>query len=288
VADYDKAVKWVKVAWGYFEELALPKMTESERAQAKQFVAAALPHVKRIDEATRTLLLPALADGQLGLVIDTKLMSKQFVETLPATPKELPMFEPAIVCGVSDEKKVVDAFRVYRDAANGLIDAARQIEGSNIPPQIKIPAPQVSKTNGSTLYTFPLPAEWGIDKKAAPNFGLGGGVGVFAVSPDHSQRLLGDKPLLPGGALANADKPLAAAVVFDVAGLLGAIKPWVDFGFDTAIKESEGNMMLNAAASQVDIAFEVLGVFRRATSAAYFEGDALVTHSHMEIRDLKD
>ena len=46
--------------------------------------------------------------------------------------------------------------------------------------------------------------------------------------------------------------------------------------------------MVGAAAGQVDIVFQVLGVFRRATSVSYFEGDALVTHSHMEIRDLKD
>ena len=288
VADYDRLVKWVKVGYGYFEDLALPKMSEKEQAQAKQFLDNAKPHFQKLDEATRTLLLPALADGQVGLVLDTKLTSKRFIEALPPTHRDLPMFEPAILCGVSDEAKLVDAFRAYRQSINGLIDAARKIEGSDIPPQIKIPEPQVSKTAAGTLYTWPLPEAWGVDKKIAPNFGVGKGVGVFAISNEHSQRLLGESKLAAGGALSDTDKPLAGAVVFDVAGLLGAIKPWVDFGFDTAIKESQGNMMVGAAAGQVDIVFEVLGVFRRATSAAYFEGDALVTHSHMEIRDLKD
>ena len=58
----------------------------------------------------------------------------------------------------------------------------------------------MSKGAGGTLYTFPLPEEWGVDKKIAPNFGVGKGVGVFSISNEHSQRLLGESKLASGGA----------------------------------------------------------------------------------------
>ena len=48
-----------------------------------------------MDKANRGMLLPALADGQSALVIDRKLASKHFVESLPATEKPMPMVEPA-------------------------------------------------------------------------------------------------------------------------------------------------------------------------------------------------
>ena len=56
VADYNKLVKWVKVGYGYFEDIALPKMSEKEQAQAKQFLDNAKPHIQRLDEATRTAI----------------------------------------------------------------------------------------------------------------------------------------------------------------------------------------------------------------------------------------
>ena len=47
-------------------------------------MAAFLPLIERLGRTTRDMLLPASADGQIGLVIDTKLASKQFVKAMPA------------------------------------------------------------------------------------------------------------------------------------------------------------------------------------------------------------
>ena len=79
-------------------------MPEKDRKQAQKFLAAAVPLVERFDKANREMLFPALADGQLGLVLDDKLTSNHFVESLPATEKPMPMIEPALVFGVSDAK----------------------------------------------------------------------------------------------------------------------------------------------------------------------------------------
>ena len=68
------------------------------------------PLLGRLDKATRNLLIPALADGQTGLVIDAKLTSQQFIKALPPTEQSLTMLEPAIVVGVSDAAKLKQAF----------------------------------------------------------------------------------------------------------------------------------------------------------------------------------
>ena len=61
-----------------------------------------LPLLGRLNQTTRDKLLPALADGQIGLVIDTKLKSKRFFRAMPAVADPLPMAEPALIFGVSD------------------------------------------------------------------------------------------------------------------------------------------------------------------------------------------
>ena len=151
--------------------------------RSKPFLAAALPLLKRMDKANREMLIPALADGQSALVIDGKLQSKHFIESLPATDKPMPMLEPALVVGVSNAKLLKQALGEYREIVNGLIDAVRQIEGSNVPEDLEIPEPQVTEGSLGTIYSFPLPEEWGVDAKIVPNFGVsdaGGRVHVLA------------------------------------------------------------------------------------------------------------
>jgi hypothetical protein len=288
VKDYDTFVKWVKVGYGYFEDYGMPKIPAEERPKVEQFLAAARPHVDRMHAATRELLLPALADGQAAVVVDTKLSSRQYIKALPETSRELPMFEPAMVVGVSDAKKLVEAFSIYRNAINGLIDAARQIEGSEIPAEITLPAPLVTQTPQGAIYSFALPEDWGVDARLVLNFGLSEKVGTASISQAHSIRLLTDTAPAVGGVLADVDVPRAGAAVVDIGALFRAIKPWVDEGFDIAVKQSEGSMVVNAAASQVDIVFEVLQVFGKVTSSISLENGATVTHSHMEIRDIPE
>ena len=122
----------------------------------------------RADKANRELLHPALADGQIALVFDGKLKSDHFIQAAPATPKPMPMVEPAIVIGVSDAKLLKQAFGEYRAVVNGFIDAIRHVEGSNVPENVRVPEPTVAETSVGTIYTFALPAEWGVDKQIRP------------------------------------------------------------------------------------------------------------------------
>ncbi len=285
--DYDLMVKWAKTAYGYFEELALPNMPEGEREKAKKFLAAALPLVERLDKANREMLIPALADGQSALVIDGKLTSKHFIESLPATEELMPMVEPAIVIGLSDAKLLKQALGEYREVLNGLIDAVRQVEGSNVPENVQVPEPQATESSLGTIYSFTLPKEWGVDEKIVPNLGLSDKVAVLSASRDHTERLLKATPLAIGGALDKADRPLATAAWLDLAALVETATPWVDFVFEQAaaskgIDEGRQKTILE----QVHTGLEVLGALRSITSESYLEDEAMVNHTLMEIRDV--
>jgi len=287
VKNYDLLTKWVKTAYAYFKELGLPAIPEMDREKVQKFLVVAVPLVERLDKVNREMLFPALADGQLALVLDGKLTSDHFVESLPATEKPMPMVEPALVLGVSDAKLLAKAMGEYREIVNGLIGAARQIEGSNVPEGIEIPEPTVTETSNGKIYSFVLPAEWGVDKKIVPNFGLSDKVAVASATRDHTERLLKGTPPAVGGELAKADRPLAAAVWLHWAELLEAAGPWVDFAVDQTMAgnddDPEGK---KGVFDQVHVAVDVLKTLRSVTNESYLEDGALVNHTLVEIHDL--
>jgi hypothetical protein len=284
---YEGMVKWAKVGYGYFDEFAMPKMPEAEREKVKKFLANALPLIERMDKANRTMLMPALADGQSALVIDGKLQSSHFIKSLPATDKPMPMVEPAIVMGVTDANLLKQGLGEYREVINGLIDAVRQIEGAHVPEEAKIPEPQTTEGPLGTIYAFPLPKQWGVDEKIVPNIAVSNEVLVMSTSKDHAERLLKATPLAVGGLLEKTDRPLAAAVWLNWVALVDAATPWVDFGMTrAAASKGVGEDQLKPIAQQVHTGLEVLKALRSITSERYMEGEALVNHTLMEIHDV--
>ena len=199
----------------------------------------------------------------------------------------MPMVEPAIVMGVSDAKLLKQGLGEYREVINGLIDAVRHVEGSNVPENVQIPEPQTTEGPLGTIYSFPLPKEWGVDEKIVPNLGVSDEVFVFSASRDHTERLLKSTPLAVGGVLEKADRPLAAAVWLNWAALVDAATPWVDFAIEqTAAAKGIDEDQQKAIAQQVHTGLEVLKVLRSISSESYLEDDVLVNHTLTEIRDV--
>lgn len=283
---YDLLIKWVKIGYGYVKDYVLPTLSAKDKEKTQKFFGTAIPLVERLDKVNREMLFPALADGQLGLVVDAKLTSDHFAKPLPATEKPMPMVNPALVLGVSDAKLLVKAMGQYREIANGLIDAARQIEGNDIPPGFAIPEPKVSETSSGKIYSFALPAELGADPQIVPNFGLSDKVAIVAITRDHTERLLKSTPPTLGGLLAKTDRPLGVAVWFRWADLLDAAKPWVDFGIEQATANIDDEEQKTSITEQVHTAVDVLKVLRNVTSESYLEDGSLVIHTFAELHDV--
>jgi hypothetical protein len=284
---YDFLAKWVKKAYVYVEDLAKPHMEEEEREEFEKAMELVVPLAKRADKATREMLLPALADGQIAVVLDRKLESKQFINALPETEKPMPMVEPALLLGVSDKALLLKAFDEYVDVAREFLDKLREMEDAEIPDEVRIPEPQIETITGSQVYSFPLPVQWGVDEQIVPNGAFKKDVAVFSLSHDHSQRLLKKQSLEVGGVLIDTDRPLAMAFVFDFAGLIETTKPWINLAIDKATEDQEAQGQIAAVKYQVETVLSVLQALRTITAESYFEGDAFVTHTLTEVEDLK-
>jgi hypothetical protein len=292
VRGYETFVKWLRLGFGYFEEFAVPQMTADEREKFKKFTGEMHPLLERLDKANRTMLLPSLADGQMALVLDAKLRSKHFVKSWPATPMPMPMIEPALVFGVSDAPLLRKACQEYWAVIGGTIRVLRKVDPNSIP-EFDLPQPVISKTAAGEIAGYAPPAHCGVDPAIFFNAGLSEHLAVLSVSRRHTERLLATTPLNVGGLLTEPNRPRALAGFLNWPALVDAATPWVELATKEVLAENSGadaqaiKAQVGPIDPQVHTVLELLKVVRGVTFESYYEQNAFVTHSLVEIRDVK-
>ena len=291
VADYEKLAKKIEEIYPQLDEVATQKLKGEDKEQYEKAKKDFLPLVKRLNETTAKLFLPALQDGQGGFVLDAKWTSKRWQKEMPETETAMPMPEIAVLLGVSDADALRKAMSQYREIANETITKLKSYPGCDKIGDFQIPEPQKEDSKSGTLYSYPLPGEWGLDPQVMPTAGLSKSVAVVALSQALAGRLLASQPLkVDGGPLAERDRPMAAAAVCDWPGMVDAARPWVDYAVTKGLEAQGGKPPAEAreaVLSQVHTALDVLKCFRGMTSATTVEDGVLVTHSESVFRDLE-
>jgi hypothetical protein len=297
---YQTFSKWIKVAYGHAEPVVLEKLEEQQKQKYEQISKLVFPLLKRFDEITAKMLLPALADGQAGFVLDAKWKSKQWHPAIPVSGKELPMPELALLVGVSDRALLEKAMKSYGKLIEDALTKVKENAPPDAqPPFTKLPEPQVKMAKDGKLYLWPLPEEAKLDRRVALTAGLSENVGVVALSAEHAERLLASRPLkVQGGPLADTKRPLTGASYFNWPGFIDALSPWVLFAVEQVPLESlppgGGEKKDNEGAQKkqreeilrhVRVVLDALKAIRISTSATYLEEGALITHSEVVIRD---
>jgi hypothetical protein len=292
--DYGQLASVVERVAYYVEQIATEQMDDDQRGAYQQLKTRLMPLVERLGQVTREKLVPAFRDGQGAIVLDAKSTSDSWHLAMPpAADGELPIFELALVYGVSDAGLVREACGDYFEILQQSLDILHEASTGDLQdmfpdaiPKIELARPRDRNVSNGTIYYYVFPAESGLDEQIAMNAGLSEDTMVLSLLPRYTQRLLSNEALESPGPLANVDRPLAAAGQLDFAGLIGALEPWVDYGIQLAMDLGGA---AQAGAAQVDQArdvLEVLKCFRGIYSVTYQEGDRMVTHLEWRFEDL--
>ncbi|QJW99883.1 hypothetical protein [Frigoriglobus tundricola] len=281
VDDYRAAVKWTKIIAGHVEQVALVKAPDAEPI-IKTVRQEIYPVLKELSDVTERLWLPALADGQEGVVLDAKWTSKQWHAAMPPADRPLPLLELGVVVGVSDRAKLEKALEGYRVGVNKLLNKAREVAPPGTIPEFEIPRPKVETKGGRTFAHYPLPAGLGVDEQFQPTGGLSDKVAVLTLSRGHADRLLTETPFTAGLTPFTARKAADSAFYLNWAGLIDATGPWVDFGARMAA--AEGDAKKNEVTAMKVLG--VLKIFRKYGSVTYRQNGATVTHSEAVFQDV--
>jgi hypothetical protein len=301
-------VAWLKRIAGHAEEIAEKKADPDEWAKYQEFRDRGIALLKRLDQANREQLFPAMADGQGAFVMDVAAKSQKWFDKMPESPKPLPMLEMALVTSVSDAAKLRQGVETYIDVAQDAYKLVQEIEPDETP-ELKLPAPVISDiTGGGKLYSFPLPKEWGVNSLVAVNAGLTDSFAAVSLMPQTTERLLHEQASSIDTSL-PLDKPAAMVMHIEFAKMIDATRPWINYGMDVATgkirpkaekdpdsedaedtpRQPPSSAMMGMAliVPQIEQLLDVVVALRSATSMTYEEDGVWVTHSETHIQDLK-
>jgi len=282
VEDYRGIVKWLGVFGKHalkYAETTAPNGDEI----AKVYRDLALPLLKELNEIIEKLWFPAVADGQTGIVIDSKWKSMQWHAAMPESAVAIPMFELGLLLGVSDAakfEKAVDGFRLW---ANEAYAKVRDLNPAGEVPDFEIPKPPVIKVKGTTLATIALPEAWGLDPQLLPTAGLTDTIAAFTLSRSHTDRLLKVSPWKGTAApLADAKKPLDSFLYLYHEGLVDTLAPWLEMAVGFAPQPEDGPNL----EEYLPKVLSIMRAFKSYSSATFRDATGTVTHSEVILGDV--
>jgi len=296
---FDDVGAFINRGLDLLRKYGLPGFDDADFDELGRVDEALAPLATRLAETIRKKILPAIGDGQVGLVLDAKAKVKRPHRDLPSSAEPLPLVEPALALPLADPKLFRDGLSDIFALSDELVAAVRRINPDAVRPDYRVPDPTKDKVDAGTVWTFPLPNA-GLDDQVRPTIGVGETAAVFSLVPAQAIRMLGANRLETGSGPAEFEEPLACAAALDFAGIVDAVRPWVLYAvrYGCALQREgqlgpDEDLTADDETEQAKEALEVAGAvleaarcFRSAVAASTVKDDALVTHWRNVIRDL--
>lgn len=296
---FESAVAWLSSLSELADKHLAGMADEDAQEGFKAFQEHILPLGSDLAETVRSKFLPALANGQFGLVLDAKTTTTKLQKRLPSSADPLPLLEPAIVLALDDAELFREGLSDLFALSDKLLAAIREIDEDAVPTSYKIPDPEQQDVTGGKLWNFALP-DSGLDEQIQMSIGVGEKAAVFSLVPGQAARLLTGEPLKTAASLTSFDKPLAAAAALDWVGLIDAIEPWVVFGARCGVVKNKGEWLDPGSTIDADVEtdetkkdlaqvatiLDVLRCLKTAAAETSMEGEVTVTRWQNQIEDL--
>ena len=279
---YETLAKLAQRGFYYCETILIPQLDSDERDFFRRVRGDLVRLAKQLDQITRNKFLPAFRDGQVAVVLDAKVSSKQWHQALPETADPLPMLELGLVYGVSDADLVREGAVGYFKTIQEVIDTLHEAEPTTIP-DFKLPAPEVREFPEGDVYYYLLPRELGLDKQVAPNAGLSKDTLVLSAIPKTTRRLLAKTTYQGDDIVSQHQDNAGGAFRFSLSSLIDAFAPWIDYGVEVSGEEVDEGQF-----EQVRTGLEIAKCFRTLSTVTYQEDGAWVTHYETHFEDLPE
>ena len=296
---FEAFVAWLASAKDFAVKYLADQADDDAREGFEAFEQHVLPLGGELADTIRSKFLPALKNGQFGLVLDADSTTTKLQQALPTSADPLPIIEPAILLAIDDEAKFREGLSDLFALSDKLLAAIRKIDDDAVPSEYRIPEPTQDEVEGGKLWTFALPGS-GLDEQVQLSIGISEQVAVFSLVPKQAERLLVAKPLQTAAALSAFDSKLAAAAALDWVGLIDAIEPWaVYLARCGVVQQTTGRLDPEAtigpdadteesteALAQVATILKVARCLKTAAAETSVEGKATVTRWQNRIEDL--
>jgi hypothetical protein len=272
---------------GYWKDFGAKMVPADQADQVAKFEKPVLAFVDQAGSIFSKKIMPACGAGQSLFAIDVqaKFQGLPFVLQLP---KAVPMLEFSSVSTLKDGKAFEDGIGELFTATDALIN-----ELGKASPELSVPANfMIPRANDSpfgadgTMYMYPLAGMLG--PSMTPHSVVMPNRLILSTSIDFSKRAL-KTGVMPTDSVVDLSKPASSISVCRPAGLWKAIAAWYDVAAsmpNSPIADLPENVRAEAKEA-VGVVVEVLGCFKGSASRTSKEGDWTVTHSWLNVEDLK-
>jgi len=285
--------------WRLFVKLAVPTLDGAAREKFDAFNEHVAPLGTTLARILSGTIAPALADGQVGLVLDAKAKTDRLQKALPASSEPLPILEPAIVLPLKDRKLFVSGLNDLFALGDKLVVALRRIDPTAVPAGYRIPDPEKSNVDGGTVWAFALPNA-GVDEQVKPAIAVSDSAVAFTLVPGQAARILSACKLETAADVSDFARPLAAAGALDGPALIDALEPWIVYltrygsvqqrdGFvnpDRKLSADDETAEATEALEHVDVILDAARCLKAAAADTSLRDGAAVTHWRNIIRDM--
>jgi hypothetical protein len=235
---------------------------------------------RRFDTILREQVVPAIAGGQVALVLSATDRSRQWHLEMPVAEKPLPLPELGLVVETNDPdgllQGVDDAFQVLKEAIQLVSTTAEEI-----PPL----DPQVEDTAAGRIYFLPVwPELTRIDPNLlAPSAGLSDHWIALALRPKTAKMLLTPSSWSLSDATPDEQAGLTAVAHFRPGDLVRLALDWLDYTEQmTAEDMTEEDATVLAIYRTV---LQFAGCLKSYTQTTHRDGDMSVVHSIWRFED---
>lgn len=281
---YEQAVKWIKVAFGYFEDFGVPAIPPEDRPKYEQAMSIAMPFLASVDAATRDHLVPAVDGTQSIFVMD----GRGELAVLPGgevlqPPLVIPRLGTVVELNDADQFKI--AITDYAEASRKLIADIDATYPGSMPPSVTIPAPQTVETAGGTHYFYPLPIDLGRD--ILPSALIKDRLLVLSSSASLAEQLVDEQPM-PDCKVTGTDAAAGAVMTIEFTELWNFFRNMGDSAFMLAQQKSRrGNAQaITLFKMHSDAVLRSLGAIRSYRSTTTLYNGRAMQHSWLHVEDI--
>ena len=120
----------------------------------------------------------------------------------------------------------------------------REIQPDSLPDGYSVPRPQQEDLAGSTRFYYPEFSQ-GAFEGFEPQVIVSNDTVVVGYSARQALDLIQEKPLATRPAWLSPEMPVANVSIVDMAGMIDAVSPWLEFGFQLALGDLDTPVSMN-------------------------------------------
>ncbi len=226
--------------------ITLAEEDEEEREQALEILEKAWPLVKESYAIVSGDVLPAMDEREGLISVAAQWTTAELSLDLPTPSQPLPLPEVSAAFKLRNRDQFLSGCRDLYGVFDKVVELVREIQPDAIPEGYSVPRPQQEELAGATRFYYQEFSQ-GAFEGFEPQVIVSNDTVVVGYSVRHVLDMIQDKPLATRPAWLSPEMPVAGMSLIDMAGMVNAATPWLEFGFqlflgdlETPVTMSEG------------------------------------------------